>query len=49
MGWADKVDSRVAKSFVGRWFRLDGSGHVSLTSHDTLDNYATLFRTLTPI
>ncbi|KAM3549765.1 hypothetical protein ARSEF4850_008681 [Beauveria asiatica] len=27
MGWADKVDSRVAKSFIGRWFRLDGSGH----------------------
>ncbi|OAA47975.1 Xanthine/uracil/vitamin C permease [Cordyceps fumosorosea ARSEF 2679] len=27
MGWAENVNSRVAKSFVGRWFRLDGSGH----------------------
>ncbi|KAJ3480367.1 hypothetical protein NLG97_g8085 [Lecanicillium saksenae] len=27
MGWAANLDARVAKSFVGRWFRLDGSGH----------------------
>ncbi|KAJ6783077.1 hypothetical protein PWT90_06077 [Aphanocladium album] len=27
MGWAADLDTRVAKSFVGRWFRLDGSGH----------------------
>ena len=28
MGWIHTVNLKVAKSPVGRWFRLDGSGHV---------------------
>ncbi|ATY62179.1 Xanthine uracil vitamin C permease [Cordyceps militaris] len=27
MGWVENTNARVAKSFVGRWFRLDGCGH----------------------
>ncbi|KJZ77678.1 Putative xanthine permease [Hirsutella minnesotensis 3608] len=27
MGWAQKVNARMASSPVGRWFRLEGSGH----------------------
>ncbi|KAM0816539.1 putative Xanthine/uracil permease [Seiridium cardinale] len=27
MGWAQNFDAKVAKSPVGRWFRLEGSGH----------------------
>ncbi|RDA88907.1 hypothetical protein CP532_5470 [Ophiocordyceps camponoti-leonardi (nom. inval.)] len=27
MGWVDKLNTRVATSPVGRWFRLDGCGH----------------------
>lgn len=29
MGWMDTVNVKVARSPVGRWFRLEGSGHVS--------------------
>ncbi len=25
--FVDKVNAKVAKSVVGRWFRLEGSGH----------------------
>lgn len=27
MAWTDKINASVAKSPVGRWFRLEGSGH----------------------
>lgn len=27
MAWAQSINEKVAKSAVGRWFRLDGSGH----------------------
>lgn len=27
MAWAHGINERVAKSPVGRWFRLEGSGH----------------------
>ncbi|KAL7922794.1 hypothetical protein ACQKWADRAFT_291418 [Trichoderma austrokoningii] len=27
MGWMDTVNGKVARSPVGRWFRLEGSGH----------------------
>ena len=27
MGFTTKINEAVAKSIVGRWFRLDGSGH----------------------
>lgn len=27
MAWIDTINQKVAKSAVGRWFRLDGSGH----------------------
>ncbi|KAF3000038.1 hypothetical protein E8E14_006815 [Neopestalotiopsis sp. 37M] len=27
MGWVQNVDEKVAKSAVGKWFRLEGSGH----------------------
>ncbi|KAI4591489.1 hypothetical protein KJ359_013215 [Pestalotiopsis sp. 9143b] len=27
MGWMQNVDDKVAKSAVGKWFRLEGSGH----------------------
>jgi AGZA family xanthine/uracil permease-like MFS transporter len=27
-GYVEKIDNAVARSFVGRWFRLEGSGHV---------------------
>ncbi|RDA94944.1 hypothetical protein CP533_0151, partial [Ophiocordyceps camponoti-saundersi (nom. inval.)] len=27
MGWVDTINTRVATSPVGRWFRLDGCGH----------------------
>ena len=27
MTWAHSINEKVAKSAVGRWFRLDGSGH----------------------
>ncbi|KAJ0123615.1 inner membrane protein yico [Diaporthe amygdali] len=27
MAWAHSINEKVAKSAVGRWFRLDGSGH----------------------
>ncbi|KAG6012041.1 hypothetical protein E4U43_007967 [Claviceps pusilla] len=26
MGWVEKTNASVARSFVGKWFRLDGSG-----------------------
>ncbi|KAJ1891530.1 hypothetical protein LPJ66_006867, partial [Kickxella alabastrina] len=26
MSWIDKLNSRVAQTFIGRWFRLEGSG-----------------------
>jgi hypothetical protein len=29
MGWMETVNGKVARSPVGRWFRLEGSGHVS--------------------
>ena len=29
MGWMDGVNEKIAASVVGRWFRLEGSGHVS--------------------
>jgi hypothetical protein len=29
MTWVHTTNEAVAKSVVGRWFRLDGSGHVS--------------------
>lgn len=28
MGWIEDVNVKVATSVVGKWFRLDGSGHV---------------------
>lgn len=28
MGWIEHVNVKVATSVVGKWFRLDGSGHV---------------------
>lgn len=27
MAWAQRINEKVANSAVGRWFRLDGSGH----------------------
>jgi AGZA family xanthine/uracil permease-like MFS transporter len=30
MGWIENVNAKVATSVVGKWFRLDGSGHVGL-------------------
>lgn len=30
--WTDKVNAKVAAGPVGRYFRLDGSGHVRLPS-----------------
>ena len=33
MGWIENLNARVAKSPVGRWFKLDGSGHVSAAKH----------------
>ncbi|OAQ60495.1 nucleoside transporter [Pochonia chlamydosporia 170] len=27
MGWIQDVNAKVATTFVGKWFRLDGSGH----------------------
>lgn len=35
MGWSSAIHNAnvaVAKSFVGRYFRLEGSGHVSVDS-----------------
>jgi len=29
MGWIHNANATVARSVVGRWFRLEGSGHVS--------------------
>jgi AGZA family xanthine/uracil permease-like MFS transporter len=29
MTWTDKINQRVATSAVGRWFKLEGCGHVS--------------------
>jgi AGZA family xanthine/uracil permease-like MFS transporter len=29
MGWMEKTNRKIAVSAVGRWFQLDGSGHVS--------------------
>lgn len=31
MGWVQNVNAKVATSVVGKWFRLDGSGHVSFS------------------
>ena len=28
MGWMDSLNRKVARSFVGKYFRLEGSGHV---------------------
>ncbi|ROT37519.1 hypothetical protein SODALDRAFT_334630 [Sodiomyces alkalinus F11] len=27
MGWAEKINRKVATTFLGRWFKLEGSGH----------------------
>jgi hypothetical protein len=29
MGWMENANHKIAASAVGRWFQLDGSGHVS--------------------
>lgn len=29
MGWMETTNEKIAKSAVGRWFKLDGCGHVS--------------------
>jgi hypothetical protein len=31
--WADNVNRAVARSFVGKYFRLEGSGHVGPPVH----------------
>lgn len=37
--WCDKLNDSVAKSFVGKRFRLEGSGHVcAYHSHDRRDS-----------
>jgi AGZA family xanthine/uracil permease-like MFS transporter len=28
VGFVDKANQAIARSFVGKYFRLDGSGHV---------------------
>jgi hypothetical protein len=33
MGWMDKTNRKIAASAVGRWFQLEGSGHVSQIGH----------------
>lgn len=30
MGWATKLNDKVAASAFGKWFRLEGCGHVSI-------------------
>jgi hypothetical protein len=34
MGWIHNTNAAVARSAVGRYFRLEGSGHVSDTDLD---------------
>ena len=29
MGWVDNLNRKVARSTFGKWFQLEGSGHVS--------------------
>lgn len=35
MGWVHNTNAAVARSFVGRYFRLEGSGHVSNLTYRT--------------
>lgn len=53
MGWVYRINSRVASSPVGRWFQLEGSGHVGasillillvrdVSFHDLITNLALL-------
>jgi AGZA family xanthine/uracil permease-like MFS transporter len=30
-GWIHKANAAVARSFVGKYFRLEGSGHVCVS------------------
>jgi hypothetical protein len=32
-GWVHNANAAVARSFVGRYFRLEGSGHVRLSEN----------------
>jgi hypothetical protein len=34
-GWIHNANMAVARSFVGRYFRLEGSGHVRVLKFDT--------------
>ncbi len=36
MGWIQTVNQKVAVSPVGRWFKLEGSGHVRDTPTHSL-------------
>lgn len=40
MGWMENANHKIAASAVGRWFQLDGSGHVSHQLSMTSLNYA---------
>jgi AGZA family xanthine/uracil permease-like MFS transporter len=33
MGWMEDTNRRIAVSPVGRWFKLEGCGHVSASSN----------------
>lgn len=33
MGWIEKANRRIATGPIGRWFKLDGCGHVSAASN----------------